>query len=197
LSGQGNPQRPFAALTYITPCFSASDHPNTDGEPDIGPAWLGTVINAIGNSSYWSSTAIIVTWDDWGGWYDHVPFQESLYNPFGTGINDPYEWGFRVPLMVISPWVSGRDGNLSGYVSHGLNGTLAIPVPRSQGAILQFIENVFDLPSLGTNDSANPPGDALLDMFNFSTSPSPLPFTPVSVSGYTPSPKCLYAPPPG
>jgi hypothetical protein len=185
LNGQGNPQRPFAALTYITPCFHGSDHPNTDGANTYGPQWLGTVVNAIGESSYWSNTAIIVTGDDWGGWYDHVPYQESANNPYGNP-SDPNEWGFRVPLIVISPWVTA-----AGYVSHGPNGgTLTNPVPRSQSAILQFIENTFDLASLGTDDAANASDDALMDMFNFN-SQSPLPFTPVTgLNGYTLTKKC-------
>ena len=59
-----NPARPFAALTYITPCQHESDHPQTSGTDD-GPQWLAWVINAIGKSKYWDSTTIIVTWDDW------------------------------------------------------------------------------------------------------------------------------------
>jgi phospholipase C len=50
-------------------------------------------VNAIGNSAHWSNTAIIITWDDWGGWYDHV----------APKIVNAYEYGFRVPLIVISP----------------------------------------------------------------------------------------------
>jgi hypothetical protein len=61
--------RPFANLTYLTPCYRESDHPN--GQSGRGPEWLGGVVNAIGQSQYWSTTAVIVVWDDWGGWYDH------------------------------------------------------------------------------------------------------------------------------
>ena len=167
LQGTGNPQRPFATLTYITPCSNTSDHPSASGSKDYGPQWLGTVVNAIGTSRYWSST-IIVTWDDWGGFYDHVPFVESAHNPYGNPA-DPNEWGFRVPFIVISPYVSSV-----GYVSHGPGGTLGNPTPRSQSAILTFIETIFDLPSLKTDDSAN---DNLLDMFNFNNF---VPFTPVT-----------------
>jgi hypothetical protein len=69
-----NPRRPFAELTFITPCVGESDHPNTAAPGhesfDDGPDWLAYVLNAVGRSPYWESTAVIVTWDDWGGFYD-------------------------------------------------------------------------------------------------------------------------------
>jgi len=178
LTGSGQPQRPFAALTYLTPCFDASDHANSNGGNDYGPQWVGTIVNAIGKSSYWQNTAIIIMWDDWGGWYDHVPFVESSPNPYGDQ-TDPNEWGFRVPFIVVSPWVTN-----AGYVSHGPNGTLTNPVPRSQSAVLKFIEDTFGLGSLGTDDAAN---DDLMDMFQFN---KPLPFTPVSFSAHTFTNQC-------
>ena len=57
---------------------------------------MGSVlVNAIGESSYWNSTAIVVVWDDWGGYYDHEP------PPF---FDDAGGLGFRVPLLVASPY---------------------------------------------------------------------------------------------
>ena len=63
-------------------------------------------MNAIGTSSYWSNTAIIITWDDWGGWYDHVP-PPKLVND-GTSWGSGYVYGFRVPLIVVSPYAKAR-----------------------------------------------------------------------------------------
>ena len=61
----------LAAVSWIVPDNSDSDHP---GVPhDTGPSWVASIVNAVGQSSYWDSTAIIVVWDDWGGLYDHVP----------------------------------------------------------------------------------------------------------------------------
>ena len=78
----------LAQVTFVTPSAAESDHAGkNDG---TGPSWVASIVNAIGKSSYWNSTAIIVTWDDWGGWYDHVPPQ--IYNS--------YELGFRVPMIV-------------------------------------------------------------------------------------------------
>ncbi len=58
-------------VAWVMPRVVSSDHPQeNDGS---GPSWVSSVVNAVGNSPYWSSTAIFITWDDWGGWYDHVP----------------------------------------------------------------------------------------------------------------------------
>jgi phospholipase C len=131
------------AVSWVMPSRLASDHA---GSADAsGPSWVASVVNAIGNSSYWSSTAIFVTWDDWGGFYDHVP--PTIY--------DQYTYGFRVPLMVISPYVVS-----SGYVSH---------VTHDFGSILKFTEEVFGLPSLGYADSR---ADDFSDCFNFGNRPS-------------------------
>ena len=115
----------------------SSDHPSSnDGS---GPSWVASVVNAIGNSQYWDNTVILITWDDWGGWYDHVP---------PTIINS-YEYGFRVPLIVVSPFAR------QGYVSH---------VTHDFGSILKFIEETYRLPSLGYADAL---ADDLSDCFDF------------------------------
>ncbi len=49
--------------------------------PIIGPSWVASIVNKIGKSKYWKSSAIIVVWDDWGGYYDHVP--PPLYDKQG------------------------------------------------------------------------------------------------------------------
>ena len=59
----------LANVTWVIPAAQNSDHPYAT---DHGPQWVAQVVNAIGKSQYWNSTAIVVTWDDWGGWYDHV-----------------------------------------------------------------------------------------------------------------------------
>ena len=173
-----NPTRPFASLTYITPCVAESDHPNFSTYSD-GPQWLAYVLNAIGASPYWQNTAVIVTWDDWGGFYDgyRAPGGQSQwpFHPKGNAYNnpqDPNEWGIRVPLIVISPYVAQR-----GYIS---------TTQRSQGAILNFIESVFSLPqhALNGDDAANG-ADDLGDMFNFA---SPLPWQPLPTTFPTPAP---------
>jgi phospholipase C len=131
----------LANVVWVTPTAAASDHAgNTDGS---GPSWVASVVNAIGNSSYWSDTVIFVTWDDWGGWYDHVP--PPQYNS--------YELGFRVPLIVISPYAKPH------YVSHR---------EHEFGSILKFVEETFGLRSMHTTDER---ADDLSDCFNFGQAP--------------------------
>jgi phospholipase C len=131
----------LADVVWVTPTALSSDHARaTNGS---GPSWVAAVVNAIGKSPYWKDTAIFVTWDDWGGWYDHVA--PPKYNS--------YELSFRVPLIVISPYAKNH------YISH---------VQHEFGSILKFTEEVFGLPSLHTTDER---ADDLFDCFDFSKSP--------------------------
>ena len=140
----------LANVVWVTPTAAASDHALvTNG---TGPAWVASVVNAIGESPYWTNTAIFVTWDDWGGWYDHV--KPPLYNS--------YELGFRVPLVVISAYTG------QGYVSHKIH---------EFGSILKFTEKNFGLGSLGTTDVRS---DNLADFFDFNQPPRS--FTPIGSS---------------
>jgi len=136
-------------VSWVIPTGQASDHAGTtDGS---GPSWVASVVNAIGNSSYWANTAIFITWDDWGGWYDHVPPPQVLVNCAQWGCG--YVYGFRVPLIVVSPYAKAQ------YISH---------VPHDFGSILKFIEGTFSLPSLGYADAA---ADDLSDCFDFNQTP--------------------------
>jgi phospholipase C len=129
-------------VTWVIPSGQASDHAaSNDG---TGPSWVASVVNAIGSSAYWPRTAIIITWDDWGGWYDHVP---------PPSISNSYEYGFRVPLIVVSPYAK------QAYVSH---------VTHDFGSVLKFIEEVFKLPSLGYADARS---DDLSDCFDLTQLP--------------------------
>ncbi len=131
----------LAQVSWVIPNGLDSDHPG--GNNGTGPAWVASVVNAIGNSPYWSNTAIIITWDDWGGWYDHVA--PPIYNS--------YEYGFRVPLIIVSPY------SKQGYVSH---------VPHDFGSIVKFIDEVFDLPGLGYADAR---ADDFSDCFDLTQAP--------------------------
>jgi phospholipase C len=140
----------LAAVTWVIPEGQASDHPaNIPGNE--GPSWVSTIVNAIGASPYWGSTAIFITWDDWGGWYDHVPPPQVLIDcaVFGCG----YIYGFRVPLIVVSPYAKAA------YISHQ---------QHDFGSILKFVEQNFGLPSLDYADAA---ADNLSDCFNYSQTP--------------------------
>ncbi len=124
---------------------SQSDHPPQATLP--AQNFVSSIVNAIMHSSEWNSTAIFVTWDDFGGWYDHVPPPQVD----GIGL------GPRVPLLVISPWakpgyISSRQGEFASFD--------------------KFIEEVFNLPSLGARDSLASTSD-LMDYFNFAQAPDP------------------------
>jgi phospholipase C len=166
-------QRDLAAgtlsqVTFLTPCYHDSDHPLSGSRN--GPFWAAYMANLIGESRFWNNTALFVVWDDWGGWYDHVKTGHPKDNAYGNP-HDPYEWGFRVPLIALSPYVANR-----GLVDH---------TPRSSSAILRYIEDNFGLPTLGGDDEIN---DDLSSLFNYSR--APLPYVPVSTGSYHPGRDC-------
>jgi phospholipase C len=132
----------LAPVSWVIPTGLSSDH--SPGSNGSGPSWVASIVNAIGTSPYWGRTAIFVIWDDWGGWYDHVP-PPTIFNA--------NELGFRVPLIVISPYARPA------YVSH---------VNHEFGSILHFIERNFGLPSLGFSDSRS---DDMSDCFNYLQTP--------------------------
>jgi phospholipase C len=141
-------------ITWVVPTARNSDHPfpTHSSARDLGvegaiygPEWVSAIVNTIGHSPIWNSTAIIVVWDDWGGWYDHVKPPQL----------DRMGLGFRVPMIVISPWAKRH------YVSH---------VQHEFGSIVRFIETTYDLPSLHTTDDR---ADALRDCFDFTQHPAP------------------------
>jgi phospholipase C len=123
-------------------------------------------VNAVMSGPDWSSTAIVVWWDEWGGFEDHAvpPTAEGVAGGI-TGINTLISYGFRVPLLVISPWV--KDGPLQqgGYASH---------LFYSHASFARFIEWAFNLPTLGAADdlstytATEPTPGNLRDFFDFS-----------------------------
>ena len=138
----------LAQVSWVIPDGNNSDHAlSNDGG---GPSWVASIVNALGSSQYWANTAIIITWDDWGGWYDHVP--PKVIND-GTSWGSGYIYGFRVPLIVVSPYAKAA------YISH---------TTHDFGSILKFVETTFGLPSLGYADVA---ADDLSDCFNLTQTP--------------------------
>ncbi|HYL26492.1 MAG TPA: alkaline phosphatase family protein [Candidatus Nitrosotalea sp.] len=133
----------LAAVTWVVPSLPLSDHAGS--KSDRGPSWVSSIVNAIGKSSLWSSTAIFVTWDDWGGWYDDVTPPQL----------DRDGLGFRVPLMCVSPYAK------TGYVDH---------TQYEFGSLLKLVETRFNLPSLHKTDER---ASAPLNCFNFQQAPRP------------------------
>jgi phospholipase C len=119
----------LAGVTWVTPSGKNSDHANSnDGG---GPSWVASIVNAVGNNkkcsdgeTYWDNTAILITWDDWGGWYDHEP------PTILAGAEGDFQYGFRVPFIVVSAYTTAAyiDNNRMDF-----------------GTILRFIESNFGI----------------------------------------------------
>jgi phospholipase C len=148
----------LAQVSWVIPDGAASDHAASNN--GSGPSWVASIVNSIGNSPYWANTAIIITWDDWGGWYDHVA--PKVVND-GVSWGSGYVYGFRVPLIVVSPYAKAATID---HTTHDF------------GSVLKFIETTFNLPSLNYADA---PADDLSSCFimtqtpiTFQTIPAPL-----------------------
>lgn len=128
-------------VSWIVPVFSDSDHPASGSKS--GPSWVTSIVDAVGKSKYWKSTAIVVLWDDWGGFYDPVRPPQLDY----AGL------GFRVPMIVVSPFAK------RGYVSH---------TQYEFGSVLKFVEQNFGLASLGSTDVR---ANSIVDCFDFAQPP--------------------------
>jgi len=157
------------AVSWVIPNAPQSDHARSaDGS---GPAWVAAIVNAIGNNrcrktgeAYWKDTAIFITWDDWGGWYDHVPpYRVRQRNGWGGG----YIYGFRVPMLVVSAYTP------AGYVNNA---------NHDFGSILKFIEKNFSaqgqsLSLIGPGTYADAYANNLALFFSLT---SPRPFHPIA-----------------
>jgi phospholipase C len=127
----------------VIPALLDSDHPASGS--NTGPSWVTSVVNAVGKSKYWQNTAVIVMWDDWGGFYDPVPPLRLDYNSLGL----------RVPMVVISPFAKPH------YVSK---------TQYEMGSVLKFIEQTFGTGSLGSTDAR---ANSIGDIFDFTQKPQP------------------------
>jgi phospholipase C len=134
------------------------EHP--DNNIQKGAADVKQIIDALQNSSAWGSSVFILTYDEGGGLYDHVPPFKVVapddYAPMLSATNQKGDFtdsGFRIPFIIVSPWVK------PGFVSH---------VNRETTSILKFIETRFNVPSLTNRDAA---ADDLTEFFDFVNPP--------------------------
>jgi len=156
---------PAVSWLYAPEQPSRSEHP-TQNVTD-GMHWTIEQLQAIGAGPLWNQTAIFITWDDWGGWYDHVdpPVVETWtssmaqrpQDAFPQFNGDPFRYGSRVPCLVVSPYAK------RGYISHQLH---------SHVSLVKFCETVFGLHPLNARDAA---ASDMLDCFDFTQAPRPLP----------------------
>ena len=164
------------AVAWLYAPGSFSEHPPfvTGGGPPPGPVvkpgqqWTADRIVKIAGSPLWASTVVFLTWDDWGGWYDHVePPDVASWPDDGTSYaRTQFRYGPRVPCLVISPFAK------KGYISKQFH---------SHVSLVKFCLKNFSLPPLGGLDNA--PGDRsddMADCFDFAQVPLPPP-SPVTV----------------
>jgi phospholipase C len=144
------------AVSWLIPDWQNSDHPNDPPNqyPDRGPSWVAQVVNEVGQSSSWNSTAIVVIWDDWGGFFDHEAPPQLDYQGLG----------FRVPMLLISPYAR------KGYISH---------TQYEPASVLKFIENNWGLARIGANDVR---ATDIGGMFDFTQKPRPFVKIPAKYS---------------
>ena len=137
----------LAGVTWVVPDDLYSDHSEVTQRP-WGPSWVAAVVNAIGKSAFWKSTAIVVLWDEWGGFYDDARPPTPAFN--GLGI--------RVGCIIISPYAKRH------YVSH---------TQYEFGSVLKFAEQVFNLPPLGSTADgySDTRSNSIIDSFNFKQRP--------------------------
>ncbi len=142
----------LASVSWVSPTKADSDHPHA--QSDLGPSWVASVVNAVGEGPDWSSTAIVVLWDDWGGWYDNAPPKQLDYR--GLGI--------RVPCLIISPYAKETSASQPGYVSH---------TQYEFASILKFIEEANNLKPLGRTQQGytDRRATSIDDSFDFTQTP--------------------------
>lgn len=132
----------LADVSWIMPSDSlVSEHPPQN--VTVGELRIVSLINSIMQSRFWNSTAIFLTWDDYGGWYDHVPPPQV----------DQDGYGFRVPTLIISPY------SRHGYIDH---------TQADHTSILKFIQTLYGLESLTPR---NLQAADLMEAFDFSLLP--------------------------
>ena len=131
------------AVTWVQPRYPVSEHPGLGTDFSVGESWSTAVINALMQSPMWRQTAIFLTWDEWGGFYDHIP--PPRLDRFGLGV--------RVPLLVISPYAR------RGHVDH---------VRAEHSSTLRFVERNWGLRALTARDRNS---NDLSHLFDFDQPP--------------------------
>ncbi len=153
------------SISFVDP---DTQHENSDGQDEhppadihIGQKWVSDLVHAVMVSPQWAHTALFITWDEHGGFYDHLPpppacVPDSLPTILNLTTQDTIagsfdRYGVRVPLIVVSPYAK------KGYVGHAT---------YDHTSIARFIEAKFKIPAVSNRD-AN--ADAMMDLFDFST----------------------------
>jgi phospholipase C len=143
-----------------------SEEPPEDIEE--GDTWLGQVLEAIAKSPVWRSTAVFITYDEGGGFWDHV----------SPPVKNAYGYGTRTPMVIVSPYAKrGVFSNQSTNMS-----------------VLAFVQHIFGLPSLNATNAAQ---NDLMGAFNFHRRPLPRPTLPAAPADTVAFDDSTYSPNPG
>jgi phospholipase C len=171
------------AVSFVDPSFTLllnlaeDDHPHSDVRN--GDAFMAKTFHAITQSPNWPSTALIINYDEWGGFFDHiVPPRATAPNNVDTDLVDGEALlGIRVPCIVVSPWTLAEP-NVPNVNSTVFDHT----------SVLKLIETVFGVPPLAAREESDTVGN-LLEVFNFSAPNTDVPALP-SPSYVVPSSLC-------
>ncbi len=137
----------LANVSWLISGFDISGHP--PASMCAAENWMTRVLNALMRGPQWNSTAVFLTWDDWGGFYDHV--EPPVVERWSNG--SAFRLGQRVPCTVVSPYAR------AGYVSHQVH---------SHISLLKTAETIFSLSPLNGRDAS---ASDMLDCFDFAQSP--------------------------
>jgi len=135
------------SVSWVYPPSLQSEHPNDNVA--YGMQWTVDQVNAVVQGGLWAKTVIFISWDDWGGWYDHVTPANIEQWTDGT----QFRYGSRVPCLVLSPYAK------AGYISKTLHSFVSI---------VKFCEENFGVPSINQRDSS---ADDMSDCFDFTQTP--------------------------
>jgi phospholipase C len=155
------------SVSWLFAPSGLDEHPpfgTNAGKATVGPGMQWTVdrLNKLAASPLWSETAVFLTWDDWGGWWDHVepPLKDKWQGDGPKGEpaykNTQFTYGPRVGCIVMSP-----------YAKRGINSNF-----HSHVSIVKFCEKAFNLPELNARTAAS---DDMSDCFDFEQTPLPPP----------------------
>ncbi|HEX2030342.1 MAG TPA: alkaline phosphatase family protein [Actinomycetota bacterium] len=136
-------------VTWLVPPEEYNDHPGAGKSVCAGENWVVQQLNAIMKSPYWKTSAIVIVWDDFGGFYDHV--EPPHYDIMGLGP--------RTPALIISPWTRQGDNRDGGYIDN---------TTYEFSSVLRFIEEIWDLEPLTKRDGQ---ADPLSGAFDFTAEP--------------------------
>ena len=154
----------LADVSWVWAPAQFDEHPpfgKGGGNVTVGMQWTADQIAALVKGGLWPSSAIFITWDDWGGWYDHVT-PPNLETWKGNGANPAYNGtqfrlGSRVGCLVLSPYAK------AGYISK---------TQHSHVSLIRFCENAFGIKQMNARDSAS---DGMSDCFDFTQQKLPPP----------------------